>query len=143
MTETEVIKVAPKHYDNMREAPLSEYITVDTARLVPEPLRNISGGYSEIPLEIQLQSKTAEKLSFYVPWDGVLDGFIKGKEALRQKLGLTLPIQSATISDWDEGFVLIFETAQVSQTAAFKINEKDVLYLLENCRRPPEIENKK
>lgn len=135
--------MAPKHYNNMREASLSEYITVDAARLVPEPLRNTSGGYTEVPLEIQLQPKTAEKLSFSVPWDGVLDGYVRGKEMLRQKLGLTLPIQSVTISDWDEGFVLIFETAQVSQTAAFRISEKDVLYLLENCRRPPEIENKK
>ena len=135
--------MAPKHFDNIREAALSEYITVDTARLVPEPLRNISGGYTEIPLEIQLQSKTANKLSFVVPWDGVLDGFIRGKEALQQKLGLTLPIQSATISDWDEGFVLIFETAQPGQTAAFKIDEKDVLYLLNHCRRPPEMKEKK
>ena len=134
--------MAPKHYANMKDAPLSEYITVDTVRLVPESLRNISGGYTEIPLEIQLQSKTVEKLSFYVPWDGVLDGFVRDKELLRQKLGLTLPIQSVTISDWSEGFVLIFETANASQTAAFRINEQDVLYLLENCRRPPEIEMK-
>ncbi len=134
--------MAPKHYQNMKDAVLSDYITVDTARLVPESLRSVSAGYTEVPLTIQLQPKTVEKLSFCVPWDGVLDGFVRGKEQLRQKLGLTLPIQSITISDWDEGFALIFETASASQTAAFKINEKDVLYLLENCRRPPEIENK-
>lgn len=132
--------MAPKHYDNMREAPLSEYITVDTARLVPEPLRNISGGYSEIPLEIQLQSKTAEKLSFYVPWDGVLDGFIKGKEALRQKLGLTLPIQSATIGQAleksgfkgeeknrlsPEKYMYMFET-HIEQGPILEDNGKDI-----------------
>ena len=135
--------MAPKHYENMKDAHLSEFITVETARLVTEALRNYSKGYTEIPLEIQLQWQTAEKLSYSVPWDGVLDGFIRGKEELRQKLGLTLPIQSVTISDWDEGFVLIFETANVSQTAAFRIGEEDVLYLLENCRRPPEMKTKK
>ena len=135
--------MAPKHYESMKDALLSEYITVDTVRLVSEPLRSISGGYTEIPLEIQLQPKTVQKLSFSVPWDGVLDGYVRGKESLRQKLGLTLPIQSVTISDWDEGFVLIFGTANVSQTAAFRIGEEDVLYLLENCRRPPEMGRKK
>ena len=95
-----------------------------------------------MPLEIQLQTKTAEKLSYHVPWDGVLDGFVRGREPLRQKLGLSLPIQSATISDWNEGFVLIFETADAAETAAFRISEQDVLNLLENCRRPPEIQAK-
>ena len=135
--------MAPKHYDNMRDAALSDYITPDTMRLIAESCRSISGGCSEIPLEIQLQPKTAEKLSYHVPWDGVLDGFVRGREPLRQKLGLSLPLQSATISDWNEGFVLIFETADAAETAAFRISEQDVLNLLENCRRPPEMEAKK
>lgn len=131
--------MAPKHYDNMQDASLSEYITADTARLVPEPLRGISAGYTEIPLEIQLRSQTRKKLSFPVAWDGVLSGFVRGKEQLRQKLGFTLPLQSVTLSDWDEGFVLIFETANADQTAAFRVREEDVLDMLEHCKRPPDM----
>lgn len=131
--------MAPKHYDNMKDASLSEYITADTARLVTEPLRVISAGYSEIPLEIHLEPQTRKKLSFPVPWDGVLSGFVRGKEPLRQKLGFTLPLQSATLSDWDGGFVLIFETADADQTAAFRVTEQEVLDVLEHCRRPPDM----
>lgn len=135
--------MAPKHYENIKDAPLSDYVTADTARLIPEQLHGVSGGYTEIPLEIQLQPQTVKKLSFSIPWDGVLSGFVRGKELLRQKLGLTLPIQSVTLSDWDEGFVLIFETANAGQTAAFRVSEQDVLKVLEHCRRPPEMEAKK
>ncbi len=132
--------MAPKHYETMQDAPLLEYVTADTVRLVPEPLRNIYGGYTEVPLEIQLQSQTVKKLDFSVSWDGVLNGFVRGKELLRKKLGFTLPIQLVTISDWDEGFALIFETKSANQTAAFRVKEQDVLNVLKNCRRPPEME---
>lgn len=134
------MKVPPKHYENMRDASLSEYMNTDITRLVSESMRNIHAGITEVPLEVQLQPKTAAKLSFYVPWDGILYGFIRGKEALRKKLGFSLPLLSATISDWNGKFVLIFETEKPDQTAAFRISEKDVLYLLEHCRRPPETE---
>lgn len=132
--------MAPKHYENMKDASLSEYISVDLTRLVPESLRKIHGGFTEVPLEIQLKPKSAARLSFPVPWDGILYGFVRGKEALRQKLGFDLPVQSATISDWNGTFVLIFETEETEQTAAFRVGGNDVLYLLEHCRRPPELE---
>lgn len=131
--------MAPKHYGNMQDAPLLEYVTADQIRLVPEPLRNIHGGFTEVPLEVQLQPQTVKKLEFPVSWDGGLSGFVRGKEALRQKLGFTLPIQLVTISDWDEGFALIFETKSDNQTAAFRVKEQDVLNVLNHCRRPPEM----
>lgn len=135
--------VAPKHYENITDASVSDYLNANMARLVLDSQRNLQGGFTEVPLEVQLQRNTASKLSFEVPWDGILYGFVRGKEALRQKLGLDLPIQSVTISDWNGKFALIFETKKADQTAAFRISEKEVLNLLENCRRPPEMERKK
>ena len=130
--------MAPNHYENMRDASLYEYITPDIVRTISKEQRDIPGGVTEIPLEIQLKKKSMKKLSFNVPWDGILYGFVRGKEILREKTGLTFPIRSITISDWDGHFVLIFETENAHQVAAFYVKSDDVIYLLENCRRVPE-----
>ena len=62
--------MAPKHYENMRDASLYEYITPDIVRTISKEQRDIPGGVTEIPLEIQLKKKSMKKLSFNVPWDG-------------------------------------------------------------------------
>ena len=130
--------MAPKHYENMKDVSLFAYVTPDIVRTIPESQRDIPGGLTETPLEIHLKKKSAKRLSFHVPWDGILYGFIRGKDRFRAKAGLILPIKSATISDWDRQFVLILETEDANQTAAFSVKTDDVIYLLENCLRAPE-----
>lgn len=134
--------MSPKHYANMRDVSLPDYITPNIVRTISESARKIRGGPSEIPLVIQLKKGTAERLSFPVPWDGMLYGFIRGKEALRVRAGLELPIRSATLSDWDGRFALILETEKLGQTAAFSVKNEDVIFLLENCLRAPEQKSK-
>ncbi len=131
--------MAPKHYENMKEALLSELLTAELARLVPSSLRTLSGGYTEIPLEVRLRPETAEKLSYRIPWDGTLYGFVRGKEALRMRLGLPVPPESVTLSDRKGRFTLIFETEPAESTAAFSVSEAEVLALLEQCRRPADL----
>ena len=57
---------------------------------------------------------------------------------MQEKLGLSDKITNVTIADWDDRFVLIFDTEKSTGAAAFYISGEDVLLLLENCRRVPE-----
>lgn len=127
------------HYNNIRNANLFDCLDISQVRIVPSNLRNLPAGYSEVPLVFHLSQETVKKLPFKVQWGGIIYGFINGAPALKKKLGLASAITDVTVSDWDTGFVLIFETLNEADSAAFNVSAKDVLTLLENCRRPPEI----
>lgn len=113
-------------------------ITPAVVRTIDKTLQDTPGGFTEIPLQINLKEKTAKKLSFKVPWDGVLYGFIRGKDELSKKAGLRFPLVCATLTEWEDHFALILETEEIRDYAAFKVKSDDVIYLLENCLRAPE-----
>ncbi len=127
-----------KHYENITKTALSDYITPDKFRTVMPPQWEINAGYTELPVAITLKKGTAEKLSFDVPWDGMIYGFVRGKFQIQEKLGMKNVPKSAAINDWETNFVLVFEDENPKETKAFEIDSSDVIYLLENCTRVPE-----
>lgn len=137
-TETEECFMAPEHYKNIKDGVLSNYITSNITRTVLQAQSIETGGVTEMPIEFHLKKKSVSKLSFKVPWDGVLYGYVRGRRQMQEKLGLSDKITNVTIADWDDRFVLIFDTEKSTGAAAFYISGEDVLLLLENCRRVPE-----
>lgn len=127
-----------KHYENLTKTVLSDYITPDKFRTVMPPQWEFNAGYSEIPVAITLKKETADKLSFNVPWDGMIYGFIRGKFQLQEKLEMKNVPTMVSISDWETKFVLVFEEKDPKETKAFEIESSEVIYLLENCTRVPE-----
>ncbi len=127
------------HYENIKNANLFDCLDISQIRLVPSKLRNVPIGYSEVPLIFHLKSETVKKLSFEVPWGGVVYGFANSSQQTEQKLGLGSPITDITVSDWDGRFMLIFETENEADSIAFNVDEKDVIKLLNECRRPAEM----
>lgn len=125
-----------EHFKNIKDANLFDCLKLTQTRLVPTALRQVHAGYSEAPLEFHLKPETVKKLSFKVPWGGVVYGFVHPKAEIKERLGLASDITSITISDWDGRFVLIFETANEADAAAYNVSEKDVLKLLEECCKP-------
>ena len=130
--------MSAKRYKNIKSANLFDCLSISQTRLVPSNLRNILGGFSEVPLIFHLKPETVEKLSFRVPWGGIIYGFANSAAALKEKLGLSSKIVDITVSDWGDSFMLIFETEEETDSVAFRVEEGDVLKLLEECRRPTE-----
>lgn len=124
------------HYRNTRDGNLFDYLSADRTRLISQKLRHLPCGVSEIPLEFHLKPESVKKLSFSVPWGGVIYGFTRPRAEFEQKLGVRSRITGATVSDWDGQFVLIFETADETESAAFRVSASDVWLLLEGARRP-------
>lgn len=125
-----------EHFKNMKNANLFDCLKLEQTRLVPTSLRHIHAGYSEAPLEFHLKPETVKKLSFKVPWGGTLYGFVHPKAAIKERLGLKSDITCVTVSDWDGRFVLIFETENEADAAAYNVSQNDVIKLLENCCKP-------
>lgn len=125
-----------EHFHNIKDANLFDCLNTAQTRLVPSKLRHIPAGRSELPIEFHLKPETVKKLSFKVPWGGVIYGFVHPKEKIKERLGLRSDITEVTVSDWDGRFVLIFETVNEVDTAAFNVAENDVIRLIEECRRP-------
>ena len=127
------------HYDNIKNANLFDCLSISQTRIVPSNLRNVPAGYSEVPLVFHLKPETVKKLTFRVPWGGIIYGFVNSASRLREKLGFNSAITDITVSDWDGRFVLIFETENEADSAAFNVEEADVIKLLSECRKPAEM----
>ena len=127
-----------EHYNNIRDANLFDILDSNRTRLIAAKLRNVPCGISEIPLEFHLKPKTVKKLSFHIPWGGMIYGYVHPKKEIQSKLGIKSEIKSAAISDWDGRFVLIFETENEADSIAYNISGNDVIRLLESCRHPSE-----
>ena len=125
-----------EHFRNIKDANLFDCLKITQTRLVPTSLRNIHAGCSEVPLEFHLKPQTIKKLSFKVPWGGVVYGFVRPKNEIKERMGLASDITFVTVSDWDGRFVLIFETVNEADAVAYNVSEKDVLTLLEECCKP-------
>lgn len=128
-----------EHFENIKDADLFDCLCIAQTRLVPTSLRHMHAGFSEAPLEFHLKPETVKKLSFKVPWGGVVYGFVRPKAEIKERLGLASDITCVTVSDWDGRFVLIFETVHDADTVAFNVSEKDVLRLLEECYKPMDL----
>lgn len=125
-----------KRFKNIKDADLFDCLDIRKTRLVPTSLRYVNAGYSEAPLEFHLKPETAKKLPFKVPWGGVVYGFVHSKKEIKERLGIKSNITGVTLSDWDGRFVLIFETENEVDTAAYNVSESDVLKLLNECNKP-------
>lgn len=125
------------HYSNICDGVLSDYITPDKFRTILPSQRDVPLGPTEIPVEINIKKETAKRLSFRIPWDGIIYACARGKEAMKEKLGIESDPGAATLSDWDDKFLLIFEQTNGKEGPVFNISTEDVIELLENCWRAP------
>lgn len=127
-----------KHYENIIKTSLEEYIPVLSFRTVMPPQWEGSAGYSELPVAVTLKKKAASQLSFEVPWDGMIYGFVRSKFDIQKKLGMNEVPVSAALNDWEDRFMLVFDNGNPKEVKAFEVSTDDVIFLLENCRRTPE-----
>lgn len=125
-------------YKNAPTAGLSEYIPAKRFRTVLPDQRRTPCGISELPVEIQLKKAFAKTLSFKVPWDGLMYGFVRGKKDIAERLGDFTEIKRISLQDWGGAFLLLFEGEDESAERAFSVSAEDVTELLENCLRVPE-----
>lgn len=130
--------MANEHYQNIKNCVLSDYLPAEIFRTILPDQREIIRGITELPVEIEFKRKNKRLLSFEVPWDGMVYGYVRGKEALCERLELGKDIKLISLTDWDDKFVLVFETGDDRDTRAFYVTTQEVVELLENCRRVPE-----
>lgn len=130
--------MSSKRYENAPLVTLSDYMPADRFRTVPAELRDVPGGVTEIPVEIDLGKATAKRLRFAVPWDGCLYGFLRGREGLREQLGLTARPTRVAVSDWETCCLLVVETDDPGTETALRVETDEVVQMLERCRRAPE-----
>lgn len=124
-------------YKNAAEVKLAEYIPAKLFRTILPEHRHYPCGITELPVEIQFKKEFAKTLSFKVPWDGIMYGFVRGKKDIALKLGNTA-IKHISLQDWDDRFLLLFEGEDKGDEIPFFVSHDDVRDLLENCRRVPE-----
>ena len=127
-----------KHYPKAKQATLESLFTSDYFRLIPTKLRELPHGISEIPVDIVLGKKFANSLSYEVPWDGGLYGFIRSKKLLFEKFSND-KIVKASICDWEDRFAVIFEDGKGKEDPVFFVKTEEVKKLLESCQRPKKI----
>lgn len=125
-------------YKNAPTVRLSEYIPAKRFRTILPEQRHTPCGISELPVEIQLKKAFSKTLSFKVPWDGLLYGFVRGKKDIAGTLGDFSEIKHISLQDWDSEFLLLFEGEDKGTEKAFFVSGDDVRELLENCLRVPE-----
>ena len=124
-------------YNNAPTVTLSDYIPSKLFRTVLPEQRHTPCGISEVPIEIQIKEPFAKTLSFWVPWDGLLYGFVRRKKELLSKLGDVSAIKLISLEDWDDKFLLLFDCDKDGEKPFF-VSAESVRVLLENCRRVPE-----
>lgn len=125
------------HYSNAVEATLEDYAIIPSRfRTVLASQRKIPSGLSEIPVELELQKKFIDTLSFEVQWDGLMYGYIRRRADVEQKTGGV--IKKVIIADWDDKFVAVFEQVGGEERPVLYLTPGDVRHLLENCLRVPE-----
>lgn len=124
-------------YRNAQSVRLADYIPAEKFRTILSKQRHMEGGVSEIPVEIHMKKLFADTLSFYVEWDGIVYGFVRGKKEISEKLS-GFDVKRITVSDWDDKFQLLFEGEKETDEMPFFVTGEEVRELLEKCRRVPE-----
>lgn len=125
-------------YNNAPTVKPAEFIPAKLFRTILSEQRHTPGGISELPVEIQLKETFAKTLSFNVPWDGLLYGFVRGKKDIVGRLEDFDEVKRISLQDWDDRFLLMFESGDKDAEKAFFVSRDEVRELLENCRRVPE-----
>lgn len=128
-----------KRFNNVEvtHCKISELFPVEKVRLA-RGLDNDKQGVTEFPLQFTLQEPFCKELSFQVPWDREVFGFLRQKDDLFAKLGVDDVIK-ATIIDWEDTFILVFENAQGVQKPIYSTHRNCVAALLEGAMRPPSL----
>ena len=125
-------------YKNAQSVSLCDYIPADRFRTILPEHRHMGGGISEIPVEINMKRSFADTLSFYVEWDGIVYGYVRGRKLIDEKLEGFPPVRRITLTDWDDKFQLLFEGEGETDELPYFVTYDEVRQLLENCRRVPE-----
>lgn len=129
-----------QHYANAPEVRLEDYIPVKLFRTIHRTEADLPGGISEIKVVIDIERPLAKKLSFRTSSSGRIHGFVRMNDLLKsintkQDKGST--IRRITINDWDDKALMIIEMENDSEMPFF-ISVRDLIFLLENCRRAPQ-----
>lgn len=128
----------PERYKNMRFGSLDEYITPDKFRTIGNNMRHIPLGITEFAVEIHMKYELKSKLSFKVPWDGIIYGCARDKREVKKSLDLKSDIKTAYLIDWDDKYLFLLELENQQEVPVMYVRSTDILTLLENCWRIPE-----
>lgn len=128
----------PERYKNIKFGSLNEYITSDKFRTIGDDMRHIPLGITEFAVEIHMKHNLKSKLSFKVPWDGIIYGCARGKKNIAESLNLKSEIKTAFLIDWDDKYLFLLELENQDEVPVMYVNSTDILTLLENCSRIPE-----
>lgn len=124
-------------YKNAESIVLSDFIPAEYFRTISPEHRKLGGGISEIPVEVQMKEAFAKTLSFPVPWDCIVYGFVRSKRNIIEKLGGFEKLSRIHIVDWDDRFLVMFEGEKETDEKPFFVTPDEVRYMLENGRRIP------
>ncbi|MGN1340573.1 MAG: hypothetical protein ACI4WS_09805 [Oscillospiraceae bacterium] len=129
-----------QHYANAPTVKLGDYIPTDKFRTIHRTEADLPGGISEIKVVIDIERPLAKKLSFRTSSSGRIHGFVRMNDLLRsintkQDKGST--VRRITINDWDDKALMIIEMENDSEMPFF-VPIKELINLLENCRRAPQ-----
>lgn len=129
-----------QHYANAPTVRLEDYIPVKMFRTIHRTEADLPGGISEIKVVIDIERPLAKKLSFRTSSSGRIHGFVRMNDLLRsintkQDRGST--VRRITINDWDDKALMIIEMDN-DREQAFFVSTKELINLLENCRRAPQ-----
>lgn len=125
----------PKQYINAPTVRLSDYIEVKRFRTVLHEQYEEPHGLSEIPVELELSKEFAKTLTFHIPWDCWLYGFVRRNEILT-KLNAENEIKGISLHDWEDKFLLLIDAKKGE--IPYMVTGSEVRELLENCLRPPQ-----
>ncbi|MFI3227596.1 MAG: hypothetical protein R3Y09_09320 [Clostridia bacterium] len=127
-----------KRYDSVESVDMEKLFPSNYFRLINGVDRKMPKGYSEIPVKIYLKKNFVKDLSFKVPWDGELYGFVRNKVQLFEKTGYDNTVL-ITISDWEDKFTIIFEDAHGIEKPVYDVNYNEMKALLEECIKPEKL----
>ncbi len=127
-----------KHYNDIELSSLNQIFPNKYFRLISSDFKKISYGISEIPVSIDLKKGFSKELSFKIPWDGELYGFVRNKSEIFKNIDSDKAVK-LTISNWDNKFILIFEDEKGNPDKVFSVSKADIVKMLEECMKPPTL----
>lgn len=121
---------------------LKDYFKINTFRLIPADIAHISGGISEVPVEINIHADFAKKLSFDTRNLQKFYGFsimgpklkeLNGADYYSPKRGGNLKL--VELNDCGELWIIKFEMFDETKKL-YAIKSDDVPEILNYCRKP-------
>lgn len=133
-----------EHYANAPTVKLEDYLPVKLFRTVHRTEADLRGGITEIKVIIDIERPLAKKLSFRTSSSGRIHGFVRMNTLLRSintKESKGTTIRRITLNDWGTKALMVIEMEN-DEEKPFFVSEKDLIDLLENCRRAPQQSEK-